>query len=562
MLGGNAINLGGNVQSAATGVQEIGNDLALQTDIQVNITADDQTSRVTLSGNISGNYGLTLSGTYQYGTSRVTLSGTNSYTGTLTVGTSGQTVTGWVTDVAAVTGDVVVADGSTLRLRPDVSSSTFSQDIYITGDGAESLGRATWAARTGAGALVLNNDVDVTGTVTLTGDSRISANRDDLSTSGMTGTISGKITGNYALQFGFVQERPGTITITNPDNDWTGDTTITGGGATTSSGRTFNFRLGVADALPFGVGKGNVTLGYRNTYVNTLGYDQSINGLNGAGGGSYITGGGTFSVGNADADGDYNGALTVTTLVKTGTGTQSLGGNTTASTATNVNGGTLVIDGGYLAGGAISVADGATLQLDGGELRYTSGTNLDLNSSGTLTFTSGTLTGTNWDGGLSGLTVGTGCVISPGTSPGAATSGDQDWADGGTYTFEINDATGSAGTNWDHLALSGDLDLSALTAGGFTISLISLDGTAAGEAANFDENSTYQWEIASFSTLTGTFDAGLFTVDTSAFQNPFTQTFTVDRVGDTLVLSYIPEPATLALLGIGATVLLRRRRQG
>jgi hypothetical protein len=39
--------------------------------------------------------------------------------------------------------------------------------------------------------------------------------------------------------------------------------------------------------------------------------------------------------------------------------------------------------------------------------------------------------------------------FSPGNSPGAVTTGATTWNASGNYLFEINDAAGIAGTNWD-----------------------------------------------------------------------------------------------------------------
>ncbi len=77
------------------------------------------------------------------------------------------------------------------------------------------------------------------------------------------------------------------------------------------------------------------------------------------------------------------------------------------------------------------------------------------------------------------MTIGLGGVLSPGNSPGTASTGAQTWNDGGSYLWEINasdDAGGSIGTDpgWDWLDITGALDLSALTAGGFTIDIDSL----------------------------------------------------------------------------------------
>ena len=550
-LSGNAINLGGDIDSASDVTQTLNMDLHLLQDTGFHISVDDSDARMTFNGNISGDYGLTLSGSHEYGTNRITLSGVNTYAGTTTVGAPDDYVTGWITDPDALPGDVVVVDGSTLRLRPEGANTTFSNNISISGDGAESLGRATWAARQSAGALVVNNGADVTGTVTLLGDSRISANR--APGGGDSGTISGQITGDYALQFGFLQERPGTVTITNPDNDWTGDTFVTGGGATNSSGRVFTLRLGADNVLPSGHGYGNLIINTNNTRVETLGNDQAINGLYGNNTDARLTGGGTLTLGNGDADGDYPGHLSVTNLVKTGSGTQELAGRTAISDDLSVNDGTLRFTGGLATPGTVTVDSGANLELDGGALRYTSATDY----TGPFNFISGRLEGTNWGGSLSGLTIGTGQTVAPGSSPGAAVTGDQTWAPGGTFEFEIDDAEGDAGINWDHLTVNNVLDITGLSsADPFIIELVAEEGLA-----GFSSSQQFVWEMVEFGSLSGAFSSDLFAIDTTAFEDDLGNGyFEVQQHGNTLAVAFVPEPASLTLVGLGALVLLGRRR--
>ena len=101
---------------------------------------------------------------------------------------------------------------------------------------------------------------------------------------------------------------------------------------------------------------------------------------------------------------------------------------------------------------------------NGATLAYSSSVNLTK----TATFVRGsTLAGTNWNGSLGGVTVssvGSGpSFISPGNSPGNAFTTTQTWGTGGSYIWEINDFSGSAGLNpgWDLLTLSGALTISA-----------------------------------------------------------------------------------------------------
>lgn len=163
-------------------------------------------------------------------------------------------------------------------------------------------------------------------------------------------------------------------------------------GATTISAGTL--RLAIANALPNGAGKGDITIIGNNTGVaiggsglllapGTLdmgGFDQIINGLNSTTGG-YVTnnpllaysgsawvvalanqGAKTFTVGNNNASGSFNGIIQdgfsvepgitatgytgVINFVKTGSGTQTLSGANTYTGSTSVRDGSVIISGG------------------------------------------------------------------------------------------------------------------------------------------------------------------------------------------------------------------------
>ena len=173
------------------------------------------------------------------------------------------------------------------------------------------------------------------------------------------------------------------------------------------------------------------------------------------------------------------------------------------------------------------------------------------------------------------MTIGLDGVISPGNSPGTATTGSQTWRDGGSYLWEINDSDGSkgltgGGTNgWDWLDINGDLNLGSLSAGGFTIDIDSLNSSdLAGTADGFDYSGLAYGDaygttfiIATADTITG-FDASLFTFDDSDFINGKLE-WNISESGTDLVLSavFVPEPSSTALLGLGGLALMLRRKR-
>jgi fibronectin-binding autotransporter adhesin len=244
---------------------------------------------------------------------------------------------------------------------------------------------------------------------------------------------------------------------------------------------------------------------------------------------------------------DVSGAISGTNaaITKDGTGTLTLSGANTYSGNTTVSDGTLIINGNQ------SGATGA----------------MTINANGTLAG-SGTI-------GASLLTVNG--VIAPGNSPGTLATGSQLWNDGGSYLWEINasdiDGGGSIGTDpgWDWLDINGSLDLSLLSAGGFTIDIDSLtSGNIAGDAVGFDTwtkgapgDFDYSFTIATFDSLIGTFDASLFTLDSSGFTNGPSWDWQIKLSGSDLVLEAyaVPEPSSAALLGLGGLALMLRRKR-
>jgi autotransporter-associated beta strand protein len=250
-----------------------------------------------------------------------------------------------------------------------------------------------------------------------------------------------------------------------------------------------------------------------------------------------------------------------TSLSKSGTGMWTLSNTNTYSGATTVTAGTLAVS----ATGSINNSSGVTII--GGNFRYNATTNL----SPAVTFTSGTLSGTNWNGSLSGRTIGAGKTISPGNSPGTATTVAQTWASGGSYLWEINKANGTAGTDpgWDLLSGTGTLTISATVGSEFNLLVTSLtDLNVAGNALGFNDATSYNWLIADFASITG-FDTTDFNINTSGFSNTFTGAFGVSLGGGAMpgdnsqiYLTYtaVPEPGAALLGGLGLLALLRRRR--
>jgi fibronectin-binding autotransporter adhesin len=240
------------------------------------------------------------------------------------------------------------------------TGSPITNKMYIAGDAARQ--------EQGIGAIRTSGGWRVDGEVELIGDATIGGN------GGLTGGIAGRITGPYSLTLCSGGTVNGSISISNPNNDWTGNTIIQ---ARSNTGNN-TFNNGGDECIPHGFGKGNVAmLGYSTGTIawNLNGFSETINGLSTPGNGptcTILNNGATLStltVGGNDQSGTFGGLINngsgTLALTKLGGGKQTITGANTYSGTTTVQGGTLAL------GSTGSISNSQQITVTGGTLDVT-----------------------------------------------------------------------------------------------------------------------------------------------------------------------------------------------
>ena len=279
------------------------------------------------------------------------------------------------------TGPVIIGQANTDKAGVYFSAiNTFANDIvFNTALGTDRVGLRADAAVTLTGKITAN-----LAAATFTSNS---------ATAGHV-TLTGQVTGASGLVLDITSSSAAAttfnVTLNNAGtpNNYAGDTVINLAAAT---GKSATLNLGAAEQIPHGATTGNVVINSNGTGAGTLhlgGFSETINGLSGNG---VVEAGGstpTLTLGANNASATFGGVIRNTTgtlsLVKTGSGTQTLSGVNTYTGSTTVSQGTLVLEGGSLAS-PVTVSAGASLGFTLGS-PTTSTSTFDL-SAGTIKIT-------------------------------------------------------------------------------------------------------------------------------------------------------------------------------
>jgi|GEM_PF-836323 len=493
--------------------------------------AFNRSDALTFANKVSGTGAL-----LQDGSGTLTLSGANTYAGGTTVAAGTLSVAsdaalGAANGTFAFTGGTLAATSSFTAHRATTLSGrgtfdtasgvTLTWDGDISGDGTLN--------KLGLGTLQLGGNNTYSGVTNVNAGTLRLGSAAALSPNTMLNVAAGAIfdANGYAQAFslvagtGAIDVGTAGITVT-PDGTNTYHGTLTGSGGLTKSGtgtlvlRTDSTFTGITT-----IAGGRLQLGDGTTTGSVTGNIVNHGEL-------------AFNrIGATSYDGVISGSGSVT---KAGSGTLTLTGTHTYTGATSVASGTLVIDG-SAATSAFAVEEGATLTGSG--------------TIGSLALTSG-------------------AILAPGNSPGTLFAGNSTWQGGANYLWEINDATGVMGTNWDLVSISGSLTINATAADRFTLSLVSLLANhTSGDVLNFDAAQNYSYTIASASGGIIGFNADAFTINANGFTNALNGgSWDLAHAGNNLTLNFtaaaIPEPSTYVMVAgvaVLGSALLRRHRQ-
>jgi fibronectin-binding autotransporter adhesin len=258
----------------------------------------------------------------------------------------------------------------------------------------------------------------------------------------------------------------------------------------------------------------------------------------------------TLTVGTTSGSTTFAGGISgAGGFIKDGASTQVLSGVNGYTGNTAVNVGTLVVNGSLNANSAVTVGtvDGLNQPLTVATLAGKGGT-----VNGNVTVKNGSTIAVSNAAETSGATAGT------------LTLGNTTLNHGSTYRWGLANATGTAGTDWDLLNVSG---LTIGIAGDVTIKAVVISSAPQTPAAG-----TTYWDIintGSNAAAANAIAANMFVLDTSSLNfatdvaaTSFQLVQDPGNLSDIAIqVSAAPEPTSMMLLGLGVGGLAMRRRR-
>ncbi|WCJ60357.1 hypothetical protein NXS98_04290 [Fontisphaera persica] len=144
-------------------------------------------------------------------------------------------------------------------------------------------------------------------------------------------------------------------------------------------------------------------------------------------------------------------------------------------------------------------------------------------------------------GTVGGLAVRRGGEVRPGVSPGViVVAGDAEWGADGVYEWEIADATGVEGVDWDLLQVGNNLSVTATVADPLVLKVV-------GTPVNFNPAVAYTWRVAQVGGGLVGFGGGKVALDMSGFGHAYSGTFVVVSVGNDVVVKYLPTTGVITV---------------
>ena len=496
---------------------------------------------------------FTLAGGTQ-GTGNISI---NASGGAISIGTAALNHSGTVTNISSGAGSIVIAGGVGPNVTGIIEAPTGSSGIIMQTTALTVNTNGTTLSNNSIRGFTVNSGIVGTGNLILANNSTAATaitfattavNNTGLIINNGTGTggqlMASQIGANVT---GIRQDSSTSILTLSADNS--AGFGSTNGAATITAG-----------VLKFG---NTLSLGASNAvYINsgatldTNNFVQTIAGLNdGVGAGTVTNTGTLFKTLTVGGSGNYSfsGSITASTLAsmaltKSGAGLQVLGGTSTYTGATNINGGVLRLTGSL---------DSTSTLINSGRLEITGNGTTTGKLAGGVTIGDGTLTASARDATLAPGRVAVGTMVSgnlwakaDGIFEAQLDGTTASTADAALVTGTVTLNNGIALLNASYLTGTGGADQkyfviindNADAVVGYFIGLQDLNGAIATDdplvlnANGYDLHISYTGDFGT-AALTGGNDVVLYSV------------------------SATPEPGGLAVIAVGAAALLRRRRR-